>query len=1054
MLRRLAFGLPFSKADLKARQPLVTADFLRPLPGDPAPAAGMQNRLVRRLAAWLDPGLRAVFDWPATVALWDDDEPGGLPVRDLYALHDLDPGVPGWVRLYRATPTPEAVELMRPHLENRLVIGFELSPYQVALCEALDLPYVSIAVHPVRFLDDYGFMVSSNVAGADRLARFAIPRDDILFAARLRAAAVRAAADPGPAPGTAVIFGQVDVDASLIGARGLIGLHDCADEIAALCAAHHTVRFKPHPYQAEPARQLAFLRRFGDIRPIGGDPYRLLAAPEVACVAALSSSVLTEAVFFDAPTRALSPLWHDRSEEPVYGREVLTPAFWRAAVGDDSPAAAPRGGAALPGGTTLGAVLGVSWSTGPRPVPEGTGLAPGGTLLLGRDRPGDAACRGDGWFPPADDHRWLGTGPATLALRLPPGLTRPVRITLSVAAMASAEAPVTCRVMAGGQVLAEEHFTGHARRPLSFELPRAVLSPLGDVALALICDRANPPSRVLGLPDRRPLSLAVHAVTAEVPDRPALLLAPGEALRMADLPDADRLGGHGWHPPEEIGIWTMGRKSRFRVALPAPPEEDLELVLTDLRALLTDLLDSNTMVLRVGPHVRRVVRFRKGAPGDLQIGGIDVTLPLPRAAIDPDLQVAVDIELVACHAPLLAELSTDSRDLGVAIGGLRLQSAIAALADRPPEHIASVFGPVNIPTGLGVMARNTIRALDIAHAADPGALSGLGGARAVNLNNSQHPDGSPSLVDPDLGGSGVNIFVGDVTRIERVVRTHGTGILRGRHTICYGAWELETLPTYLADTRYIDEYWALSHFIADAARSRMDVPVRAMPIPVDLHFPAVLAPRARFGIPEEAFTFLFTFSVDSTMARKNPEAVLDAFAMAFPDRTTPVVLVIKSMTRQASAANRADRRRRVVLVEETLSRDENAALYLNADAYVSLHRAEGFGLTMAEAMGYGKPTIGTGYSGNLDFMRPENACLVDYTRVDMDPEAYHNQARQWAEPEVADAARHMLRVFEDIRFRERIARAGKETILTEFSQAAVGARLHARLAEIHAGRPA
>jgi glycosyltransferase involved in cell wall biosynthesis len=174
-----------------------------------------------------------------------------------------------------------------------------------------------------------------------------------------------------------------------------------------------------------------------------------------------------------------------------------------------------------------------------------------------------------------------------------------------------------------------------------------------------------------------------------------------------------------------------------------------------------------------------------------------------------------------------------------------------------------------------------------------------------------------------------------------------------------------------------------------------------------------------------------------------------------------VALVIKSTIRQASTANRkafdafkarACKDPRIILVEDTLSRDDNASLYMCSDAYISLHRAEGFGLTMAEAMGYGKPTIGTGYSGNLDFMNTDNACLVRYDKVEMDAKDYHNQQSEWADPDTDDAAQYMRRVYSDIPFREKIARAGQRMIHEKFSRIAVGRKLLKRLQEIHEER--
>ena len=380
-------------------------------------------------------------------------------------------------------------------------------------------------------------------------------------------------------------------------------------------------------------------------------------------------------------------------------------------------------------------------------------------------------------------------------------------------------------------------------------------------------------------------------------------------------------------------------------------------------------------------------------------------------------------------------------------------TAIQNLPGLPDRHISNIFGPFNIHTGLAVMARNCHLALSDALPKNAELLP----PRAINFNNSIHQEIDAKFVEGSQYGSKVNIFVGDITRIERIVKSNGSDILEDHYNICYGAWELETMPTYLADTRRIDEYWGLSSFIAEAARKRMDVPVHAFPIPVELHYPETLTPRSRFGISEDNFAFLFTFSVDSTMSRKNPEAVLKSFQMAFPDRGQPVSMVFKSMIRQASRENREAFERfkakarldpRVVIIEETLSNDENASLYMRCDAYVSLHRAEGFGLTMAEAMGYGKPTIGTGYSGNLDFMNENNSCLVRFDRVPMSPDAYHQQETIWAEPDTRDAARHMRRVHEDIAFREKIARQGKRTIQEDFSRRAIGEKLLKRIQEI------
>jgi glycosyltransferase involved in cell wall biosynthesis len=173
------------------------------------------------------------------------------------------------------------------------------------------------------------------------------------------------------------------------------------------------------------------------------------------------------------------------------------------------------------------------------------------------------------------------------------------------------------------------------------------------------------------------------------------------------------------------------------------------------------------------------------------------------------------------------------------------------------------------------------------------------------------------------------------------------------------------------------------------------------------------------SVPAGRFVFLFTFDFLSVFERKNPLAIVEAFSKAFTPSEGPV-LVVKSVNGdlrrlgrdrvRLAAADRPD----IVLIEDYLTNDERDALLARADAYVSLHRAEGFGLTMAEAMILGKPVIATGYSGNLDFMTEENSFLVPYEMAEVPPgcEPYL-PGTPWAEPDVDVAARLMRQVVDE-----------------------------------------
>jgi glycosyltransferase involved in cell wall biosynthesis len=138
---------------------------------------------------------------------------------------------------------------------------------------------------------------------------------------------------------------------------------------------------------------------------------------------------------------------------------------------------------------------------------------------------------------------------------------------------------------------------------------------------------------------------------------------------------------------------------------------------------------------------------------------------------------------------------------------------------------------------------------------------------------------------------------------------------------------------------------------------------------------------------------------------------------------------------------------RIVQIDRFLSRDEAYGLISVCDAYVSLHRAEGLGLGLAEAMYLGKPVVGTAYSGNLEFMREGNSALVDYRIVPVNAGEYlYDDPRfVWAEADIDDAARHLRRLADDGEWRTRLAAAGQHDIRTRFTRQRTAVDMRARL---------
>jgi glycosyltransferase involved in cell wall biosynthesis len=240
----------------------------------------------------------------------------------------------------------------------------------------------------------------------------------------------------------------------------------------------------------------------------------------------------------------------------------------------------------------------------------------------------------------------------------------------------------------------------------------------------------------------------------------------------------------------------------------------------------------------------------------------------------------------------------------------------------------------------------------------------------------------------------------------------------------YWAWELPVAPP--AWRRYmqvVSEMWTPSRFVADSLGPLFDGPVRVVP-----HTVASQPMRARR--PSRPFTVLTMADSRSSFARKNPAAAVRAFERAF-GHGNDVRLVLKLNGRaheMASLAADLALPPNVTVVTDFLDEAGLDALFRSADVLLSLHRAEGFGLPMLEAMARGVPVVGTGWSGNTEFMTQENSLLVPYRLVPVDDPAGIYHGGRWAEPDV-DAAVDLLRELrDDAEHHQRLARAAHTSV--------------------------
>jgi glycosyltransferase involved in cell wall biosynthesis len=292
--------------------------------------------------------------------------------------------------------------------------------------------------------------------------------------------------------------------------------------------------------------------------------------------------------------------------------------------------------------------------------------------------------------------------------------------------------------------------------------------------------------------------------------------------------------------------------------------------------------------------------------------------------------------------------------------------------------------------------------------------------------------------------------------LVRFARGPGAESLLRRPTIGQWAWETDVLPPdWLSAFPFLDEIWAFSTFVGDNLGRLAPVPVVVIPMAVSVPAPS----GAELTIArDDRFTFLFMFDFFSTLRRKNPAGLIEAFARAFAPGEGPRLL-LKTINGRLRPEAEADLRRSIAphpdieLVDAYLGPAQTAALLARADCYVSLHRSEGFGLTLAESMALGTPVIATSYSGNTDFTTPKNSYLVDWqpTRVGPDCEIYPAEGT-WAEPNLDHAAELMRRVWErPDETRAKLDRA-REDIHRLYAPEVVGRLARARLERL-AARP-
>ena len=283
--------------------------------------------------------------------------------------------------------------------------------------------------------------------------------------------------------------------------------------------------------------------------------------------------------------------------------------------------------------------------------------------------------------------------------------------------------------------------------------------------------------------------------------------------------------------------------------------------------------------------------------------------------------------------------------------------------------------------------------------------------------------------------------------------------LDNSYHIYYGNWEYSEYPLISQEiVNHFDEVWAPSQFTYQTLSKVIKPRVTHMPMAVTVA-PGQNHERAFFHLPDNHFLFLFTFDYWSWLDRKNPLACIKAFKLAFPKGTEPAGLIIKTKnvrlttysTGEAwnSLKELAQTDKRITIIEDGYSDMIFYDLMRVCDAYISLHRAEGFGFSIAEAMLLGKPVIVTNYSANQEFTLESNSCLVDYKLVSVPPNNVFNICSHWADPDIENAAWYMRRLYNDSAYAKHIGQAGQNFIEKHYNLKTVGEQIKNRISQIY-----
>ncbi|WP_424363285.1 glycosyltransferase [Methylocystis parvus] len=313
-----------------------------------------------------------------------------------------------------------------------------------------------------------------------------------------------------------------------------------------------------------------------------------------------------------------------------------------------------------------------------------------------------------------------------------------------------------------------------------------------------------------------------------------------------------------------------------------------------------------------------------------------------------------------------------------------------------------------------------------------------------------------SLVLPheiNISRGDVRIFHINGDEVEPVLRHLGAKDFNfgAARNIILPAWELPVYPdVWVPQLKKFDEVWAISKFVQESlAASGVESKFVGQAAEVT---PRPYLSRRYFGLRDSAFVVLAMLDFSSFPARKNPRGAIDAFLRfrdKYPYGDAQLALKVKGDNSEELVSLKerlATELPDAVFFSHAMTAHEVESLIATSDCFMSLHRAEGFGRVLAEAMFLGTIAVGTAWSGNLDFMTQANSILVPHEMRDVQDGEYPEwKGQRWADPDLASASEALSRLFNDrVYCRDLAAKAARSVRMT-CSNRAVGLRMYEAL---------